>query len=292
MTSTVLTAEGSQKVDCEARPKYGGPVRGAKAIMGLALATVALASSQTASATAAPIRLRLPGPGQTTLGVVQMRYPGKAPRNFDLRLANRSRFGPSYRGLYATYARRHGSGTLVTFVTLVLRKQGRTAKRSRASAAASMADDRNRLSLYFLAGGRQDGTVEDEMPMRTRWGPPVRRRAGVVYGSGAPTKTPSSLTGLFREGGVDTADGGSDGVKDAIDTGHYDDGHAFGWKSAGTKKALGDWLHLSANNEPYEELIERIEFDIHADLDGDGEIGGGSGGGIKIETEVGPPQIK
>jgi hypothetical protein len=76
------------------------------------------------------------------------------------------------------------------------------------------------------------------------WGPPVSRRAAQIYGRGHDTMPSPSLQGLFKEGGVEPD------AEKTIGTGHYDDGHAFGWKPSGTNAALSDWVRLSANGAP------------------------------------------
>jgi hypothetical protein len=256
------------------------------AALGFVLGALILGLSTT-SATASPIRVQLPAPGQTTLTVAQARYRGKAPRRFALKLANPAKLPSSVRGLYAIYERRRGPQTIVTFLTLVLRQEPPKAARPRTTASASAADNR-RFELYFLAGVRPAGTVEDEARKPMGWGPPVSHRASQVYGSGHDTMPSSSLQGLFKEGGVEPD------VEKTIGTGHYDDGHAFGWKASGTAAALSDWVHLSTSGAPYEALIEKVEEDINADLDGNGQVGGagGSGGGTTIETVVGPPTVQ
>jgi hypothetical protein len=47
---------------------------------------------------------------------------------------------------------------------------------------------------------------------------------------------------------------------------------------------------IERQRRPYEALIEKIEEDLHADLDGSGQVGG-SGGGTTVETVVGPPVV-
>jgi hypothetical protein len=231
-------------------------------------------------------RLRLPGPGQTTLGVAQFRFRGRAPRRLKLKLANRSRLGHSRRGLYAIYRRRRGRTTTLTLLTLLLHKQDGAASQARASGAEATINDFQVAIFFTQAGlGASIGDLEEGLEHT------FHQVASSETGS---TKPPAQVSKALHTGGIEAppASRPSDLGDNVIDTGHYDDGHSFGWKSAGTKAAIGDWLHLSANNAPYDELIEEIERDIHADLDGDGEIGGSKGtSGGTIGTQVGAPVI-
>ncbi len=100
---------------------------------------------------------------------------------------------------------------------------------------------------------------------------------------------------LLEYGNVDEPPAGHPGdLGDSlVDTGHYDDGHSFGWHTAGIKQAVGDWVNLSRSADAsYADLVERIERRLQEDFDGDGEVGGSGKPGGTIETEVGAPTIK
>jgi hypothetical protein len=221
------------------------------------------------------VSVGLPGPGQTVMAVAQLRFRGKAPRALRVRLPAPARLDPRYRGLYAVYRRRRGRTTLLTLITLVLRREDRARRSSGPTARSSDSNDEFQLALFFSLAGFGPGAhlletaAEDERP----------------------TQPSAKITNIFDLGGVQRAASIRNGDLGAhvVDTGHYDDGHSWGWNSAGTNRALGDWLHLTADNAPYEELIREIEEDLSSDLDGDGREGGGSGG--TVDTEVKPPVI-
>jgi hypothetical protein len=76
-----------------------------------------------------------------------------------------------------------------------------------------------------------------------------------------------------------------------IDTGHYDDGHAFGWRPQGEKRALHD-----ITNANLDRLIADLESDMRADINGDGTIGSptctrATSPGPSTCTTVGPPVV-
>jgi hypothetical protein len=62
--------------------------------------------------------------------------------------------------------------------------------------------------------------------------------------------------------------GGGNNPEPKLDTGHYDDGHAFGWRPQGEKRALHD-----ITNANLDRLAADLERDMGADINGDGNIG-------------------
>ena len=252
------------------------------AAVACAIAIPALIPS--AGAKPIPTRLRLPGRGQSTVSVAQFTYRGSAPRGIRPKLRNRARIGPAYRGLYATYRRRHGRLTTFTFLTLILRKEGRVATRPSASLLRPAARPPRRegqfdeLGIFFLlAGLRPDGFTEGEIFGEFETGEDNLEANGVteLLGEGAPTRPAKTIVDLLEGGGLEfgKADGDGRGVE-PFETGHYDDGHSFGWKPAGTEKALDDWLKLSDGDAAYQDLRDTLERDLGVDLNGDGKVGG------------------
>lgn len=227
-----------------------------------------------AGAKSTQVQLPLPGPGETVLGVTQLRFKGKAPGTLRPKLLDRAAFGSAYRGLYAVYRVRRGRTTFLTFLTLVLRSEA--ARAQRAPHDTVDPGEGFQMALFFADAGI---------------GPKIHNAFGEESDSG-PTRPLVKAISLFEAGGVQFSEGAADGNlgESVVDTGHYDDGHSFGWKPAGTAKAIDTWLHLSADNAPYEELIEKIERNLAADLDGDGKVARGGSGGV-VDTEVGPPII-
>ena len=269
-------------------------------IQGRAAAIVAGAASALAllvpGAWAAPrVKVPLPNAGQTTIIVTQLRYAAdSAPRGLKLNLPNRAKLGPSERGIYAVYRKRRGRTTAVTFVSLLLRKEGATAGSARSTPLARASEDflGVELGLFFL----QSHFVDDEAIDREE----ARREEDAkllallkVIGDDAPIDLSPKMERILEYGGVVEPPVSNPGKLGAslLDTGHYDDGHSFGWSSAGVKPAIGSWLNLTAGTDvPYERLIEELESRLRADLDGDGSVDEPKAGGV-VETEIGKPVI-
>lgn len=258
------------------------------------VAAIAAAGVLTPSAGAAPsVRVRLPGPGQMTVAVAQVRYTGKAPRSLKPRLKNRARLGHSYSGIYAVFRKRHGRVTTLTFVTLILHRERAKTARASGGASASVKEEVDPLTIAFLlAGMHSDGSFEEESEEPGGHSPDL---FAIVQrlGADAPITQPKKMKPLLEYGNVEEPPAGRPGdLGDSlVDTGHYDDGHSFGWYTAGIKQAVGDWVHLSqAADASYADLVETIERRLQEDLDG--EVGGSGKPGGTIETEVGPPTIK
>jgi hypothetical protein len=259
------------------------------------LATTIVAFVPAAAATPS-FRLRLPGPGKMSAAVAQLRYTGKAPRGLRPRLKNFSRLGHSYSGIYAVYRKRHGRTTALTFVTLVLHRKGQRSPRRQVRASASETREVDLLTIFFLLSNMHpDGSYEEEEREPGGQSPDLFSIVQQL-GSDASATQPKKMKRILEYGNVDEPPSSHPGDlgNSLIDTGHYDDGHSFGWHTAGIKAATGDWLNLSRSvDAEYADLVDRIERRLQEDFDGDGEVGskgGGSGGGT-IETEVGPPVI-
>lgn len=263
---------------------------------------VALAAAIVAAAVLAPganaapsFRLRLPGPGQMTVGVAQARYTGEAPRSLKPRLKNRARLGHSYGGIYAVFRKRHGRVTALTFVTLLLHRDGAKPARARGDASSSTKDEVDPLTIAFLLAGMHSGGSFEEESEEPGGHSPDLFAIVQRLGAEAPITRAKKMKPLLEYGNVDEPPSGHPGdLGDSlVDTGHYDDGHSFGWHTAGIKQAVGDWVNLSRSADAsYADLVERIERRLQEDFDGDGEVGGSGKPGGTIETEVGPPTIK
>lgn len=276
------------------------------------MAIVALAAAGTlallapgAGARAAPrVKVPLPRSGQATVVIAQLRYTAdSAPRDLKLKLPNRAKLSRDERGIYALYRKRRGRTTALTFVSLLLRKEGGATGSARsASSPLAGASDENflgvELGLFFLQSHFVDeGAMREEEIRRDERERDEAKLIALtqVIGDDAPIGLPPRMGQILEYGGVVKPPAPNPGKLGAnlLDTGHYDDGHSFGWNRAGAKPAIGSWLKLTDGpNASYEELIEEIERNLKADLDGDGEVDKPKpGGGGKIDTEVGVPVI-
>lgn len=252
-----------------------------------ALMSCAMTVALLAPAAGAAPKLRVPVPeiGETTVAVAQVSYRGEGPDRVGLKLKNRGRLGPDVRGVYAVFRKRRGKTTTLTVFNLILRRAATTM-----SAPGTDVPDEAAMVFFFLSAGFRDESVFEDHDEKTDL---FYKLIAESIGKGETTKPPKAEQDLFKLAGIvaPSADEPLDLGPSLIDTGHYDDGHSFGWSNAGTKPAIADWLRLSANNAPYEELIEKIERRMTEDLNGDGEVGAGGSGGGKIDTEVGIPVI-
>jgi hypothetical protein len=102
----------------------------------------------------------------------------------------------------------------------------------------------------------------------------------------------SGLTDLFTGVGGGQNVFESPAADSLVDTGHYDDGHAFSW-TADTEReqlaSLASWTKLTMNGR-LDQLVADLEAKWNADLNGDGATGGGDSG-TTIETHVGAPVV-
>jgi hypothetical protein len=264
-------------------------------LVALVAAIAAAAALAPSAGAASSVRVRLPGPGQMTVAVAQVRYTGKAPRSLRPRLKNRARLGHSYSGIYAVYRKRHGRVTALTFVTLLLHRDGAKAARTSSGASASTKEEVDPLTIAILLAGMHSSGSFEEGSEEPGGSSPDLFTIVQRLGADAPITPPKKMRRLLEYGNVDEPPAGHPGdLGDSfVDTGHYDDGHSFGWHTSGIKQAVGDWVHLSQTADAsYAELVETIERRLQEDLDGDGEVGGSGKPGGTIETEVGPPTVK
>lgn len=235
----------------------------------------------------------LPKPGTTTVVVAQTRYRGKVPRHVKVHVRAPSRLPASDLGLYAIYGRQRGRVTILTAYTILLRQLPSGSTRPSALAGSSGAVESEGLVdfdfaflAHALAGERAAyGETREEERMRI---------FSMIQSKQASTGPSPKLDGALEDGGVKSPspERAADLGPDLIDTGHYDDGHSFGWKSSGTKAAIGSWLRLTDDSAPYEQLIEQIEFNLSVDLNGDGTVEKPkTHPGTSIGTEVGAPVV-
>lgn len=258
------------------------------ALAAIAAAFLCFVACAPGAAAAPKLRVPVPQAGETTVAVAQVTYSGKAPSRVGLMPKNRAKLGPDVRGIYAVYRKRRGKRTVFTIFSLLLRRGPSGASGSAIAPAQASHADNAAFVFFFVSAGFRDDSVFEEHDEKLDV---FYKLVAISTGQGDKTRPPKPALSLLESGGIvfplpsDPFDLGPS----LIDTGHYDDGHSFGWNSAGTKPAIADWLRLSANNAPYEELIESIERRMGEDLDGDGEVAAGGG---RVDTEVGVPVIR
>jgi hypothetical protein len=251
----------------------------------LASLVAALALAPAADA-AQSIHIGVPAPGHISLNVVKVTVKGKhrgMPKRLKLRPQKLKALPSSVRVMYVrrTIHRKRSTTYWLTLLTVNVATPAAT------SAQTPVQINDGLTFLIFL--GSPDAAAkyqhrEEVAPPATidQWG-----------ANNADRFNPGELTALMS-GLRATVDYDGDGKPDEdLDTGHYDDGHAFGWNiksKADEKKTWGELV-----KESVDEYIAQLEDSFRYDVDGDGTIekapSGGGGGGQQIDTQVGGPVI-
>ncbi len=285
------------------------------ALLALALGAAASLPSSAAAARATEPRfqLRLPSPGHVTVAALALTTRAararRLPRRVWLGAPGARRLPPSVRVLLATRAIKVRGGYRYAAIVLVLRK----AEASAAELVARAADDDhgpNMMHLIFGFGGAPWGVCkgchgEGELVNEDRCDSCEIAKTSQAFMAAARKDADTAsnrqlapIRDLFRldwskDGGTVFEDFG--GPPDpTLDTGHYDDGHAFGWGSPArpapsepeVRQVLIDLVEDVLRNEQ-RAIVPDVEQVARVDLDGDGTIGPRQ----RIDTRVGPPVI-
>lgn len=241
------------------------------AVVGVAVAATALGAPAGAAGRAGPrLKLALPSPGHITIDstsvTVRRAGRGRLPTRMRLRAVRPRGLPRSVRVLWAT--RVIPRKRTVTYATLLL-----AINKARRQATSAQADDEPpdpyELFVFFLNGG----VDPDEFKVINK---PSHEAA--VNAANVPA---ARLRDLFdavrknwRDGRISVFDPRPQpDVEPFIDTGHYDDGHAFGWNPA---RQLDAWNALTtslAGREAMDEVVAQVENNLGVDIDADGDNG-------------------
>jgi hypothetical protein len=228
----------------------------------------------TAKAKRSQVALRLPKAGHISIKVLHLRVTGKAvaraPKKITLKFGGTAA-GRRGRLLAAVHTSRKKTRVDYTFLFVVLNPVKKTIASASADPvpATYISDEDFGRFVTFLFTGIDPGEVEHVHDFQLDFFIPHR--------SG---KLQCTKCGEFEAAGLTNADTSAqrttlgDAIHDLgapidfsnastisnIDTGHYDDGHAFGWKE--THGKMPDWVHLAAN------LDDAPEADVAAIVDG------------------------
>lgn len=298
---------------------------GSVALLIVAAATAALAPEAGAAKKAKPrsLQVALPAPGHIAIETLKMTVKGKSrrmPKGLRLKPRKLSSLPPSVRVLYARRTIRAKRKT--TYALLLLTVNAVTAKASTMAVAAENGHKGGGGLLKSGKGG--DKTLTTMAELALFFGSPVaanviqqqqdeldeQARADEFVDflvkleaqqtTNADLASPQqvakvgrTLTDLFqgvkdgRNGLVFEQPQGSD---PNLDTGHYDDGHAFGWGVKTPAQELNVFANLAAFiNGQVDQLVAQIEADMSADVNGDGAV---APPGQTIDTTIGAPVIK
>jgi hypothetical protein len=294
-----------------------------------ALAFAVMAAPASARRVSHPpqLRLALPAPGHVTLEMVSatVRRAARGLRRTGLlkpRLPRARSLPPSVRILYLRRTFRTRTAVRSTlFLVAVNRAQPGSAPRSAALAQPAQLPP----NLCFTSATQAPiirAPVSDEAYAYLVYGPPEKPRlaysecrvslpqaglGGVLAVNPDLSSRPLAASGrrelmesvlLVDEPGDSAVDRALGDPK--LDTGHYDDGHSFGWNvktKAQERAVFDDILKFIAHRNSLSGLVPMLEQDTGADLNGDGTIGAPActgnppQSGSTICTTVGQPVV-
>jgi len=275
-----------------------------------ALAALALHATP-AGAKAPRVTLKLPSPGHVTVAALRMdvtaAHPGRLPRRVSLGARKLGALPPSVKVLFATRSKRIRGGRRYMAVVFVVR-------RVEAAATAHAADTAHEPNIVELIFGGDGGSwsvcsgcgaerptgflAAGELCSDCDEARFESQLAAVKDADRRRARRPSTLDDLFRSDwtkGGDARDIFAGHSPDpTLDTGHYDDGHSFGWGTP-PRPTLPPPDVLRVEIDLVEDIIERqpaqlvpdLEVATAVDLNGDGVVGVQQ----RIDTRVGPPII-
>lgn len=276
----------------------------------LPLAALAVMLPAPAAAKTPRVVLRLPSPGHMTVAALRMdvtaEHPRALPRRVSLGAPRLGKLPPSVKVLFATRSRPIRGGRRYMAAVFVVRRVEATA----AARAAGAPHEPDMVELIFgggegswsvcsgCGGERPTGDLHEGLCTACGEARFVSQVVAIKDADRKKARRRSTLDELFKADW--TKDGDARDIlarqppDPTLDTGHYDDGHSFGW---GTPPAptLPPPDVLRVEIDLVEDLIERqpaqlvpdLELATAVDLDGDGAIGPRQ----RIDTRVGPPVI-
>ncbi|HMJ96929.1 MAG TPA: hypothetical protein VK486_13810 [Thermoleophilaceae bacterium] len=236
-----------------------------------ALVVAALGGISSADAAAKPrkLKLLLPAPGHVTIDLttttVRRAATGR-PRKLRIRARRAKALPPSVRVLWATRVIRRKR--TITYATLMLAINKASRKASAAQSDGDLDPDvgggiPSEYLLFFFNGGVEP----DEWKAVNKPG-----HEAAVNATNVPRK---KLTDLFE--GVKNSFGDAFGLRPtndpSLETGHYDDGHAFGWKPARQNDTWNALTTSLAAKRDMDEVVAQVESNLGVDIDADGDRG-------------------
>jgi hypothetical protein len=258
-----------------------------------AVISLALALPTGAAAKAPKLSVVLPDAGHVTVQAVEVSATGQParalPRRVKLRALKARSLSPSVRVLTATRVfRRHGRMVYAALIFAV-NKAGAASAADASSDEPDLLDmvfDRRRTTcshcLHTLTPGEYEmnGGMCNCQVRRAR----IRQAIAVNADAGARSST---LTDLFKSDFSKLGDPQPVFNEPSLDTGHYDDGHAFGWNvktEPEVRKVEIDLVQDIIDGEQ-QKVVSDLEVAGAIDLNGDGHVG------TQVGIIIGPPVI-
>jgi hypothetical protein len=278
--------------------------------MVVALAILAAVAPAAQAAKRSTLTVALPSPGHVTVAAVSVKVragrPAGLARHFRVAAKRLGSLPPSVKVLTAQrFIRQRHGGTYAAAVFVVNRAGGaaggaraglRTAGRPTFLEVLFENEDQCDSCGYRFSEDELSGGICSACQMRR-----AIARAEAVKNVDLLPAPPKPLADLFKSdfsqhGNTDAIFGDPASGKPpdpSLDTGHYDDGHAFGWDI----KSKADVIKVehSIIDDIIEDETPKIVSDLEVasamDLNGNGQIDQPGGSGQQVTTIVGPPVI-
>ena len=238
--------------------------RRARTVLILATA-MAIGASGSAPAATKPIKIRLkvPAPGGVTLGVAGRSAPA-GPRKRAVRLVVRRSLPPSVRILAITRRFRSNGRRRVASMILIVNRKTAAAPRRAPSEEVGLTGNPFAYMAYLVTG--IDATEAPDF---------IERNPSSAVLENAQNATPVQEQKLAKSAhdlfsGKANENNRVDFGSLNVETGHYDDGHAFGW-NVSERKLWNDVLS-DVTNRNLDRLVADIENDADVDLDGNSKV--------------------
>jgi hypothetical protein len=246
---------------------------------------VAFALAVAPAADARKLTVHVPAPGHISVQVVKLTVKGKQrglPKRLKLRPQKLGSLPPSVRVLYAQRTIRRKRSTVYSLALLTVN----VAKPGAAKATQEPVQINDFFTfLIFLAS--PDAAVQFQKSGGVR-GDPSMKMTEDSWGA-FNADLIKEAKGLTDALGLVIDPNGDGKIDPGLDTGHYDDGHAFGWgikTNADEKKTWGELVKQSLD-----QYIAALEEGFQYDVDGDGAVEKPAPPGQHIDTQVGAPVV-
>jgi hypothetical protein len=245
----------------------------------------------------------LPDPGHVTLQAVELKVTGKParalPRHVRLGFVKRGSLPPSVRVLTATRAFGRSKATVYAALVIVVNKAGAAGARaandeSEEPTLLDMILDRRRTpcrhchqSLTPLEYERKGGMCNCYVRVKR-----LRQAAAVNADAATSSRQLGTLTDLFKGDFTEAGDPKPVFNEPSLDTGHYDDGHAFGWNVKKEPEIIKVEIDLVQDliDGQQQNIVPDLELAGGVDLNGNAQIDQ-PGSGQQVTTIIGPPTI-
>ena len=270
---------------------------------GAACAMVLAPAVCTSSADARALKLTvaLPKPGHVAVELVRAKVGATAGRKVRVRFPHAGSLPSSVKVLFARKTIRRKHSTTLGLLLVIVNRADAKARAAQADNLKLLEEDKNKCGLYGLCM-----LLANNPPSYPRPEGYYSQSKNGVSGQWADSQSAGPY-GAHRVGRVltDLFSGVAEGdnamvfentntpIDPNLDTGHYDDGHSFGWNvktQTEEHEVLIDLVKDLGEEQP-SAILPALEVAGGVDLNGNGAIDSPSQAGTGIDTTVGPPQF-